>query len=58
MRILSVCLQYVFSFVTCEIVSEEILRESVDYLVMALLILGVRWSAGKVEKLIESLKKK
>jgi len=57
MKILSVSLQYILSFVTCEIVSTEILRESVDYLILSLLILVVRWLAGKVEKKIESLKK-
>ena len=48
--------EFVLSFIFCSIVSMEVLKESVNYLILSVLILLVRWLSAKVEKNIKSKK--
>ena len=56
-RILLNISEFFTSFFTCAIVSAEILRESINYLILSVLILVIRWISAKVEKLIVKQKK-
>lgn len=50
--------EFVMSFSVCTVVSVEVLKESINYLVLSILILLIRWLSAKVEKKIEQLKNK
>ena len=57
MKIILNISEYLCSFSLCAIFSVEILKESVNYLILSILIFVVRWLASKVEKKIINLKK-
>ncbi len=56
-KILIFISEFMCSFSLCSIVSYEVLKESVNYLILSVLILVIRWLAAKVEKKIEKLNK-
>ena len=57
-RILLFLPEFICSFVICNVVSVELLKESVNYLILCCLILLIRWISAKIEKRIEKYNKK
>ena len=50
--------EFFASFSVCTVISAKVLEESVNYLILSVLILVIRWLSAKVEKKINNLKNK
>jgi hypothetical protein len=50
--------EFIISFFTCAVVSVEVLKESVNYLILSVLILIVRVLSGYVGRKIDDFNKK